>query len=227
MGMTPSEAWEEEAYGAFLEELKRDKDFIEEALEEVSSDNIQSYLGKYGDAIEGRIKECLTQAEKLHKLGFFGPSIVLAATAIEIIIRFLLVRPLVQGAFLSDEWAEILSKRVATGRTAEDRELLPAILRLWGIDITTVKLSNGKGLWETFLTQVRRKRDKFVHKGEHIDSSEAILAIECTNEFLDKIVNPVASKLGFTLETTGKWCEIHKKYALKDIQKSFTPENPF
>ncbi len=219
----PGDYAQEAAFDAFIDELKRDREFIEQAFEEVSVDNIRSYLGKYGDAIQERVHQCHQQAVELDKLNYYGPSITLSASAIEIIIRFFLLRPLVQGAFLSDEWSLILAKRIATGRTAEDRELLPAMLKQWGIDITSYKLSSNKGLWETFLTVVRIKRDTFVHKGEEVSPEESAIGIECASVFLKAVVQEIAKKFDFTLEKTGKWCEIKGRY----IKKSFNPENPF
>jgi hypothetical protein len=51
---------------------------------------------------------------------------------------------LVQGAFLSDEWAGILTDRILTGRTAEDRKLVPVLLRQWGLDVTKVRSRTSK-----------------------------------------------------------------------------------
>lgn len=199
--------------------------FIEESLKNISEDNVRSYLGTFGDAIEERVRECLRQAKELLDLNHYGPALTLSATAIEIVIRFLLLRPLVQGAFLSDEWAEILAKRIATGRSAEDRELLPAILRQWGVDITSIKLSGKIGLWET-IHDLWKKRNNFVHFGEIITEPVAISGIECVNVILNKVVYPISMKLGFTLETTGKWCEIHRKTDYGSYSTSFKPKNP-
>jgi hypothetical protein len=70
---------------------------------------------------------------------------------------------LLQGAFLSDERAKLLSQKVLNGRTAEDRELLPAILRNWKIDITSITLSDGRQLWETIVTRVWQRLNNYVH----------------------------------------------------------------
>jgi hypothetical protein len=36
----------------------------------------------------------------------------------------------------------------------------------------------------------------------------AAVALECGQVFRDQIVNAVAQQMGFTLQATGKWCEI-------------------
>lgn len=200
--------------------------FIKDSLKDISEDNIRAYLGTYGDAIEGRVKECIRQSEELYRRNYYGQSLTGSLTAIEIIIRFLLLRPLVQGAFLSDEWAEILSKRIATGRSAEDRELLPAILKQWGIDIETIQLTNKKGLWDSIHKMWKRRND-FVHSGEHIDESEASLGIECAGVILNQVVYPVAARLGFTLDVTGKWHKIRKENADVISESGYISKNPF
>lgn len=200
--------------------------FLKESLREISEDNIRHYLGSYGDAIEERIAECLKQGEELLNLNYYGQSITNAFTAIELIIRYLLVRPLVQGAFLSDEWSEILSKRIATGRSAEDRKLLPAILKLWGVDITSLQLSNSDELWAS-ISHLWERRNTFVHAGENITKTEAVTAIACAKTLLNQTVYPLATKLGFTLETTGKWHRIEKVSANGNHESSFAPRNPF
>jgi len=222
--MSESADYDQEAgYDALLDELVRDEFFLEEVLEEVSFRSIQSYLGRYGDAIESRVNECINQSQDLCEKEYFGPSIVLSTTAIEIIIRFLLLKPFVKGAFLSDEIAEMFSKRIVTGRTSEDREYLPKVLRLWGMDINTLKLANGEGLWEGFLSKVRKIRDSFVHKGDKVDKNDALRGIECAKVLLDSVVHPIAVKTGFTLEVTGKWCIIK---ATKE-EKTFEQSTPF
>jgi hypothetical protein len=53
----------------------------------------------------------------------------MAVTCIEITIRYLLVRPLIQAAFLSEDWADLLTQRIMASRTADDRKLIQEILR--------------------------------------------------------------------------------------------------
>ncbi|HEX7232722.1 MAG TPA: hypothetical protein VF452_20210, partial [Candidatus Binatia bacterium] len=129
----------------------------EERLRETSLAPVRTYLGTYGDAIEDRVKQSVDAANTLVQSGFPSSALVRAATAIENTIRFLLVRPLVQGAFLSDEWAGVLAARIGTGRTAHDRELLPKLLKIWEIDIDAIRLSSGSSLWSTITDKVFRE----------------------------------------------------------------------
>ncbi|MFZ3136376.1 MAG: hypothetical protein WA126_03170 [Thermodesulfovibrionales bacterium] len=179
--------------------------FIEEQLREIAEAPVFSYLSKYGDAIEERIRYCIEEATALRKEGFWGAALIRSAAAIEIAIRFYLARPLVQGAFLSDEWAALLSKKVLSGRTAEDRDLLPAILRNWSIDITKVLLSNNLQMWQQVTSRVWPRRNDYVHAGDTVEEADAVLAAECLDALLSHVVDPIARRLGFTREQTGCW----------------------
>lgn len=197
--------------------------FIEQTLRDISEDGVRSYLGEYGDAVDERVRNCIDQAEKLRDAGFFQPAVVLATTAIELIVRFLLIRPLIQAAFLSDEWAYLLTQRIASGRSAEDRNLLPKILQHHNIDITTVLLENGDELWETVVSKDYPKRNKIVHAAEPTRAEEAQLAIACATRLRADIVLPISEKLGFTLEVTGLWC----RTKTQNRSAPFTRRDPF
>jgi hypothetical protein len=179
--------------------------YIEEHLRSLAEGFAFSYLAHNGDAIEERVRNCLAEARALKQAGFSGASLARAAAGIEITIRFFLALPLLQGAFLSNEWSNLLSNRILKGRTADDRELLPAILGNWKVDITTVRLPNGKLLWESVVTRVWPSRNDYVHKGATTDDQDAELALDCLSTLLDGVVSAVAKRLGFTKDQTGCW----------------------
>lgn len=122
-------------------------DRYEDTLRSVSEEAVPDHLGTIGDAIEALIKSRVAEAQRLLDLGFYGPALVTGTSAIELIIRFLLVRPLVSGAFLSDEWAAILSEKIGSGRTDEDRRILPDLLAQWKIKLDQIALPDGTPLW--------------------------------------------------------------------------------
>lgn len=185
---------------------------IEDQLRQMSEGPVIYYLARFGDAIEERVQRCRNEADALTAAGFHGAALVRLAAAIEITIRFFLARPLVQGAFLSDEWADLLSRKMLNGRTAEDRELLPAILRNWNLDITQLKLTDGSLMWDQILNQVWRRRNEYAHAGAAISKSDARLAAECLDGMLAHVVSPIATRLGFTREETGRWSVILSRY---------------
>ena len=197
--------------GRYEEEEAMER-FLAEQLREMSEGPVIYYLARNGDAIEERVQQCRKEATELTSLGFYGAALVRLAGAIEITIRFFLARPLVQGAFLSDEWAELLSKKILNGRSAEDRELLPAILRNWNLDITKLTLPDGGSLWDQIVNRVWHCRNDYVHAGAVISERDARVAAECLDVMLDQVVSRIAKRLGFTREDTGRWSVILSRY---------------
>ena len=225
---------EEAAMDVYFEEQVREEyeeKLVNNALGDISEENVRDYLGKYGDAVEERIKFCLDRAKALNENNYFGASLILSVIVIELIIRFLLLRPLVQGAFLSDDWAGELIKRIMPSKAGHEKKLLCFVLKKWDIDITKRRISDKNApLWETMQKKIRPKRNNFVHRASPINEQESLIALECANAFM-QIAKEVAENLGFTLSKTGKWCEIDegksKRMKEKDLNVSFEPESPF
>ena len=83
-------------------------------------------------------------------------------------------QPLVQGAFLSDEWAEILTARIATGRPSDDQKLVPAVLRQWGVDVTMIKgPTSGISVWSFTVTKLFPARHNYVHRYDPVPPETA------------------------------------------------------
>jgi hypothetical protein len=199
------------------------EDLIRDSLAAIPIEAAKTYLMRFGDAIDERVQECLRQAESL-RADFPGASLTLSITSVEIMIRFLLLRPLTQGAFLSEQWAEVLLRRIGMGRTSGDRELLPAVLRNWNVAITDFRISAGKPLW-TFLTDSAwPARDRFVHALDPIAAELANEVFEAARTFREQVIGRIATTLGFTLERTGHWCKIQQDSgAFHEV----APETPF
>jgi len=193
-------------------------------VEVLSHDAIRNYLGRYGDAVEARVSTALVQATRLLSSGEPGPALTTAVSAIELMIRFLVLRPLLQGAFLSDEWASILSTRIATGRTSSDRDVLPRALQTFGIDVNVIRTATGKLLWETLKTHVWPNRDGFVHRYDDVNSTTAEAAIECARSFHNDVVGVIADTVGFTRGVTGRWAVIRGR---QGSGRTFEAASPF
>jgi hypothetical protein len=200
---------------------------INDELQRISEKPVIDYLASNGDAIEARVLRCLTQAQSLKNDSHYGAALVRAAAGIEVTVGYFLARPLLQGAFLSWEWADLLAERIFRRRTAEEREVLPAILRNWGIDITAVKLASGERVWEQIVSKVWPHRNAYVHKADDAASSDAMLGIDCLKALLSDVVNPLAVKLGFTRQETGCWSKIAKRSSQLNLEMTSETTYPW
>lgn len=217
MSRDPDNYYEEEYY----EEIGR-QELIAQTLNQISEDGVRTYLGENADAVDTRVNDALAHANYASQQGYPRYAVVGAVTAVELTIRYLLVRPLVQGAFLSDDWAQLLTRHIANGKTAQEREILPRMLEIYDINIKDLKLSNDSKLWKTLVETVIRKRNSIVHDGETATADEAKIAIECATVLREQVVLPLAAKMGFSLETTGCWHKIADKG-----RDDYEPKTPF
>lgn len=194
-------------------------------LDEMSKNYVQYYLGTYGDAVNERVNQCVVEAQELLSMQYYRSSLITSMTACELIIRYLIIRPLLQGAFMSEDWADLLTERVTRDRFSKEKDLLPEILDYYEIDFNSIKLPNGINLRETF-SGLWKKRNGCIHKGESVAVNDAELGIDCVQTLLDEVVYKIAQKFGFTLNETGKWCEIKTKGAYSS-SRIFSKESPF
>jgi hypothetical protein len=220
MSYDPAEAALEEQETAFWEQLPKD----------LHEDAVRFYLGIYGDAIDDRISGLTTLAKSLSDSGYFGPALTVYATTLELMIHYFCVRPMVEGAFLSELWASTLAGWIVKSRPSEQRTLLVAILKLWGINLKDIKLNSGRLLWDTVHTQVLMARNRFVHEGSATSREQVELAMECSRAFREQVIGTLSERLGFTLAKTGKWAEVVRPSSgpghIGGTQK-YTAVNPF
>ncbi len=194
--------WYEEEY---WEEIGRQED-IAKAIKNLSHQPIRDFLGTYGDAIDARLDDIIAQARYARQGGYPRFAVIGAVTAIELITRYLLIEPLLQGAFLSGSWAKILTRHIIQhGKQAIQRDLLPSVLSMYDIKLGELKLSDGSPLWKTFVTVIVPKRNAIAHEGEGALSDEADLALECASTLRKEVVAQVAKKMDFDLENNGSW----------------------
>jgi hypothetical protein len=215
MSRDPDSYYEEE----YFEEVGR-QELIAQTLKHISEDGIRKYLATYGDAVEARVEDVFAHATYASQQGYPRYAVVGAVTAIELITRYMLVRPLLQGAFLSDDWAQLLTQRITAGKTVQERDILPSMLEIYGIKLKDIKLSDGSKLWKTITEKVVRKRNRIIHDGEGATPTEGKIALECVEVLGEEVVLPIAEKMGFNLDETACWYKI-------DYSGDYEPSDPF
>lgn len=205
-----------------------EQELIDKAIEELPVENIRSYLGKNGDAIEKRVNKCLSEADELLKNKHCGQALVVAVTAIEIIFKFFILRPLFEGTLLTAKLAGILLRRVVPGQAARCCELLPSVAGSWDIPLTDLKLSNDNNLWDTLKKEVLPKRNAVVHVADEVSDKCSLIAIECANILMKEVVVQMANKFGLSWPESGVWHKYSYKTELDGTTHgSYEPSDPF
>lgn len=163
MGMSDEEAAWEQAREEF------EKEVGERVLGELQENALNYYFHMYGGDIHQRIS-CRIQASRTlvkHKL--YGESLTCSVTAAELTIRWVLLRPLSQAVFLSDDVADVLMDRILPPRNSStDRDILPDVLSHWGMDVKALSTSDGKNLWTQLTKEFIPLRNDVIHKGHEV-----------------------------------------------------------
>lgn len=219
-----SEVWEKAAYDFDLDMPQEYlEDEVRQAFEVRSAESTRAYLGTYGDAVTERVEQATSDARDLLRSGQTGPATTLAATAVELIVGYLVVRPIVQGAFLSSQWAGVLTEQILRGRTDEARRLLPIIATTWDLDLDKAVLPSGRSVWDYFTRTVVPARNAFVHRADPVTLEIATQAIECSHVLLGALVVAVGRSVGMNWPAD-PW---HQAYTIGGTIQRFEPRDPF
>ncbi len=140
------------------------------------------------------MSRCLREASELlpdHP----GPSLAVSVTGAEILIRFLVLRPLIAGLVFNSALASRLIDNPFRRRQHLDRDLLPIACEAWEIDLGAIVTKDGLHAWPT-LVGAWKVRDDFVHKGDEVSIELARTTTDCLQVLVDDLVVPLAGQLG-------------------------------
>jgi hypothetical protein len=202
-------------------------DMVDQSIREIRDDRIQSYLGTYGDAVQKRIDRCLTEGQRLLTSDFPSQALISSVTATELILRYFILKPILEGAFMSDEWSRILSQRILTHRAARDREILPLALQVWEIDLGSVLLPTGERLWDKFISEVVPLRNNIVHKAASATEEQGQEALACPAILLERVISPLSDRFGFSWSKTRCWHAVQQGIGGAQHSMNFNPVSPF
>lgn len=188
-------AWDDVDWADMAAEAELE--LINSGIVEQSEDRARDYLATYGDAASDRIQWARDEAEALLAELHPSASLAFAAIAAEIAIRFLIVRPLLGGIIFSDVLAERIAARIASGRSAGDRDLLPYVSQHWGLGMEGKRLASGELLLPYLKDTLFAQRDALMHRGEQVNDADAERACEAVRLIVDEVVVSLSHRLRF------------------------------
>jgi hypothetical protein len=197
-------SYEDYAYDEYMSELGREEE-LQRAIENISIENASWYLGTFGDALEQRVRGLIDEAKVLAQSKHPGASLVLCVSALELVVRYFVLKPLVSGTFLKDIWVDLLVDKLVSGQSRRDRELLRLIGDEYGPDFESIKLGDGRGAWNLYESELVPKRNGFVHKGEPVPSELSLRAVECTEVLFSGLLTRIARKFQLSWPESGTW----------------------
>lgn len=166
---------------------------VEEGIRDQAEERARTYLLLNGAAVWTRAQACLGEARRLQP-NHPSAALTMAITAAELLVRFMLVRPLVAGLVFHDALAERLARETFTGPTVRDRNMLPVICAAWEIGLEDMEVEEHVPLWPN-LKRLWKLRDDVIHRGERADLAEAEYAVACVEALANQLIEPFARRL--------------------------------
>lgn len=216
MSMTPEEAAHDEylvglynEYGpewAAEHKAELQAEFYNEIVSEFTTERLKSYYVANPN-LAGPASESLVYAQSLMP-SFPKAALVFAATAMELAVKTVFLKPIVFGLVHTEGLATFITE-LTTQHTGMERfqTLLTAILaQFGGVDLRTyTRAGASKTLWEE-ICGVQKIRNAVVHRGESVEDSNAHLAISVARTLLHEIFPKVLEKLDLHLHQPNTIC---------------------
>jgi hypothetical protein len=191
----------------FYEQISRElyPDHKQQAIEEFTADRLRSFYVKNPDVMRPAV-DAVQEAKALLEVGRFSPAVVFSASAIELLLKATLLRPVVYGLVHNDALAEIIVQKVVGRQT--DIERYEGLLAGLFQTIATIDLRVIRRAGETLsllqeAKQFQSLRNKILHQGTQCLPQEAETAFSVAVAVYDQIVVPMLFALRLTVEEKG------------------------
>jgi len=191
----------------FYEQISRElySDHKQQAIEEFTADRLRSYYVKNPSVMRPAI-DTIQEAKALLAIGRHSPGLVFSASAIELLLKATLLRPVVYGLVHNEALAEIIVQRVIGRQTDIERYegLLAGLFHtLASIDLKSIRRDGVTSSLLQEAKQFQSLRDRILHQGSHCSPQDAETAYTVAVAVYDKIVAPMLFALGLKVEEKG------------------------
>lgn len=195
-------AWElahaEEAWQEVVDNISS------EALDKFFEDRYKVYF-KNNPQMHLPVLSIISEAKNLFTNRHLAASLVFSFTAVENILRELILRPLVWGTFIDDEVASIITNKLLSDRLDQLSKLIFSFLnKNIGIDIQTAKRSNiSTPLWQE-IRELKELRNRVVHSGEQCDDKSAMRALSIAEYLYKEIFQAILKAASLEIDSSNR-----------------------
>ncbi|WP_199052281.1 hypothetical protein [Aquitalea sp. ASV15] len=194
MSYDPFDAERDEMYEQISRELYPEHRI--QAIAEFTAERLQSYY-KNNSTVMRPAVDALQEGKRLKENGHSSAAVVFFVTAIELLLKATVLKPVVHGLVHSEGLADAIVQMVL-GQSGFDRysDLLAKLyIELVKIDIKSVRRSDGEKSLLSECTAQQRLRNSIVHQGAKASPEQAELARLVAVAVYDEVVAPMLGKL--------------------------------
>ncbi|OAI04948.1 hypothetical protein A1353_12245 [Methylomonas methanica] len=203
MSYDESDAARDQMYEEIARELY--PDHKAQAITEFTSERLQSFYVANPLVMRSAV-DAIQEGRRLQANDHHSAALVFFVTAIELLLKATLLKPVVHGLVHSEGLAEIIVQQ-ALGQAGFDRysKLLTKLFaELVSLDINTVARSNSPDTLLSECTTLQALRNRVIHQGATANASEADLARVVAVAVYEQIVHPMLRHLGLHVVEHGE-----------------------
>jgi len=187
------------ARDAMFDEIARDlyPEHKAQAIVEFTTERLQSYYIANPGVMRPAV-DAIKEGRKLQANGHSAAAVVFFVTAIELLLKATLLKPVVHGLVHSEGLAEIIVQ-LALGQPGFDRytKLLAKLFNeLVGIDITTVSRPSVTEFLLKECAGQQSLRNKIIHQGASATADQADNARSVAVAVYELVVKPMLTQVG-------------------------------
>jgi len=203
MSYDPEDAAMDEFYDQISKELY--PEHKEQAIEEFTEEKLKSYYQQNPNVMRpavDAIQEGNWQLEQKR----YSPALVFYVTAIELLLKATLLRPVLYGLIHNEGLAEIMIKHILGQTGVERYEMLLAQLfdKLANIDVKQIYREGAQSKLFVECRELQKIRNTIIHQGVFCTENDAKKGNLVAVAVFEQIVQPMLSSIGLTVIEKGK-----------------------
>ena len=195
MSYDPTDAARDEMYEQIGRELY--PEHKAQAIGEFTSERLRSFYVANPQVMRPAVG-AIQEGKQLAQSGHDSAAVVFFVTAIEILLKATLLKPVVHGLVHSEGLANIIVEQ-ALGQPGFDRytSLLAQLFsELAGMDIRAIKRKEASEKLLAECTTLQKLRNRIIHQGATCEAAQATHALSVSVAIYELVVQPMLFKLG-------------------------------
>lgn len=176
-----------------------------QAISEFTVERLQSFYVANPFVMRPAV-EAIQEGRSLQAHNHHSAALIYFVTAIELLLKATLLKPVVHGLVHSEGLAEIIVQQ-ALGQSGFDRYsklLAKLFFELTKLDIDTVGRIGSKDTLLAECTKQQALRNKIIHQGATVGAPEADLARVVAVAVYEQVVHPMLAHLGLQVVDRGE-----------------------
>ena len=176
-----------------------------QAIQEFTAERLRSFYTANSTVMRPAV-DALQEGKKLREANHHAAAVVFFVTAIELLLKATLLKPVVHGLVHNEGLANVIVQQ-ALNQAGFDRytDLLEKLFReLTGIEIKKVTRSGALNTLIVECTAQQTVRNKIIHQGATCGAIESEKALAVSVAVYESIVHPMLAHLGLTVVEHGE-----------------------